>query len=569
MANETKVKFLKGQSSQLPAKNAATAGAFYLTDDTHRLYIGDDDGYLQELNQSITTIPNIEELYKLTTAKVSDGQFYYIEGSASTAGVTDTSARASNILVVAQGVRTDKPGYPNWVQVNPDSYYQLVQSTTAIKLTPSATSVAIGMTVDEESHGLTSGVPHKVTGIFTLESGSNVTFTTTTANNKIKIDSVNSTYNLKAVSNTAQGEINLGGSADDSIYFTGANNSGITVSSNSATKTVTINSTITAVPSMSFSNTGGLVTSISVNGKNAISSTAIYPTIRYGIAQNAKKTAVFGTKENNGAYVASLDIYTKDEIDTKITDQLSVAQALQYRGIASTAADLDTTTAKAGYTYKATTSIPVGSATAKTGDLIIAKKDNNDHIVWDIVPSGDDQFIEANVPNTATHFWSIKDNSLESKSIIAGSRLNAGKAISLTSSIDDNNVLSTTITHGSPLSGTAISASTAHTFSATSTSALAFPVVTSISKDEFGHITTATIATCTFQHASITAATMTYVEGDGYGLLGYSFKYGAQSTPVAGSIRLLSDTLQFTNDTTSTNSAMRAEIVWGSFGSNS
>ena len=178
MANE-KVKFLKGQSSQLPAKNtagAAVAGAFYLTNDTHRLYIGDDSGYLQELNQSITTIADLDALNALTTAQVSDGQFYYVSGSLGSDG---KSASGSNILVVANGTRTvGGQTKPAWIQINPDSFYQLTSSEAAIAVgAKSNKKIVISTTVGEEKKGNAPGSAHTVTGSFTLQEGNNVTLT--------------------------------------------------------------------------------------------------------------------------------------------------------------------------------------------------------------------------------------------------------------------------------------------------------------------------------------------------------------------------------------------------------
>lgn len=557
MANE-KVKFLKGQSSQLPAKNtagAAVAGAFYLTNDTHRLYIGDDSGYLQELNQSITTIADLTELNKLTTSQVSDGQFYYVKGSLGNDG---KSATASNILVVANGTReVDGQTKPAWTQINPDSFYQLTSSEAAVAVgAKSNKQIIVSTTVGEEKKGNAPGSAHTVTGSFTLQEGNNVTLTPT--GNVIKIDVTDSTYDLKTNPNTSKGEVVLDGpgSSDDKVYFTGSN--GIKVTSDNAGN-VSIAGNMSVTANNAFSDQGAFTTSISVNGGNGVPSAEITPIIEYGDGA-VKEQAKFA----NGTAV--LEVYTKDEVDDKITDQLSVANALQYQGVVSSDNfTTKTTGAKAGYTYKASDTITVpGGKTAKVGDLIIAEEDSNKNIVWEVVPSGDDQFITGSYAAN-NNYWELRDGSKSGNPILTAHKLNAGTAIALSSSVTDN-ILTTTISHGATSGGTAVTpgALTDSTTLGTShNSTLTIPVVTSITKDSFGHVTAQTIQNYKFQHVAISDSTFTYIESDNTKAIGYSFNYGGQN--VAAALNLKSDTIAFSNDS----SALRADIVWGSFGSNS
>jgi len=64
MAN---VLFKRGLHSALPTGNNIVDGAFYLTKDTGRLFVGQDDNgtkKLIELNKSITTVATIADLPK-------------------------------------------------------------------------------------------------------------------------------------------------------------------------------------------------------------------------------------------------------------------------------------------------------------------------------------------------------------------------------------------------------------------------------------------------------------------------------------------------------------------------
>ena len=93
MANveNSNVRFLQGSQAALDELRASTLqnrkekvidGAFYLTNDTNRLYIGRKDGDLEAINEGIFKISSISELPDLNTEAHPDlfvGQFYYIE----------------------------------------------------------------------------------------------------------------------------------------------------------------------------------------------------------------------------------------------------------------------------------------------------------------------------------------------------------------------------------------------------------------------------------------------------------------------------------------------------------
>lgn len=101
MAN---VSFKKGLSTALQTiRNNKTAvpGAFYLTTDTNRLYVGKDDNTLADLNKYILTVPTLAAAQQQQNLEAGD--FVYIE--------------ADNILAVYH----DDGNGPQWVQINPDT----------------------------------------------------------------------------------------------------------------------------------------------------------------------------------------------------------------------------------------------------------------------------------------------------------------------------------------------------------------------------------------------------------------------------------------------------------------
>ena len=89
MAN---VLFKRGSQSALDAiRTAKTAveGAFYLTEDSHRLYVGTVDKDAVPVNEGITTVTTIQDLPDpsgMTSQEkaLMAGQFYYISGTTST-----------------------------------------------------------------------------------------------------------------------------------------------------------------------------------------------------------------------------------------------------------------------------------------------------------------------------------------------------------------------------------------------------------------------------------------------------------------------------------------------------
>ena len=102
MAN---VLFKRGLENVLMGLSTYTDGCFYLTEDTHRLYVGQGTA-LVPVNEGVITVANIASL----PATGITGSFYY--------------ATAENILCVYNG--------KTWVQVNAntDTYYKV----TGIKL---------------------------------------------------------------------------------------------------------------------------------------------------------------------------------------------------------------------------------------------------------------------------------------------------------------------------------------------------------------------------------------------------------------------------------------------------
>ncbi|MGM9964950.1 MAG: hypothetical protein ACI4W0_05800 [Bacilli bacterium] len=87
---------------------------------------------------------------------------------------------------------------------------------------------------------------------------------------------------------------------------------------------------------------------------------------------------------------ATLPVYTKTEVDTKVSNSLKTFDAMAYKGTV-TQSDASTklaSTGNVGDTYKAAGDITT-PVKANTGDLIIATGTDG-AVTWDVIPSGDD-----------------------------------------------------------------------------------------------------------------------------------------------------------------------------------
>ena len=126
------VKFLRGlhdnlwttSNGELVPNITVEDGAFYLTTDTNRLYVGktnaNQETELVELNESIHIVADLDELYEIPYSRVRPGQFYYVQGKNSD-NANAANTHKGNILAVCVGEMQSNPGYPEWIQVNPDT----------------------------------------------------------------------------------------------------------------------------------------------------------------------------------------------------------------------------------------------------------------------------------------------------------------------------------------------------------------------------------------------------------------------------------------------------------------
>lgn len=454
MAN---IMFRRGLQANLPQK--AVDGSFYLTEDTQRLYVGiGENNAPVELNRTIRSVESLTALNALkgpvgsnANDGVAVGDFYYVAGGA--------GSISGNILAYCSAV--DATGKPTWIQINPDTNTKLATSTEAVTKTAVTNGVKVATSV-QDTEGRTAS------GDFQVVGSENITVAL--VNGQIKIstpDGHDTTYEIKTQANSNKGTILLDSTGTDSSINIGGKNSDVTVTSDDKGNiTIGVADMRTKSIAVDAKPTSGNGFDLKVDGMDVGD---FDPTIKLG--DNAAIHFVDGN--------ATLPVYTKTEVDTKVSNSLKTFDAMAYKGTV-TAADASTklaSTGNVGDTYKAAGDISLGFVKANTGDLIIATGADG-AVTWDVIPSGDDQTITG---AATTSGISVSDQSgtLAEISVVEGNKITvsnstSGKKTTLT-------VGHEAIAQPTPNAGTAVTQ--------TAKNSAEFTAITDIAEDGYGHVT--------------------------------------------------------------------------------
>lgn len=334
-------------------------GSFYLTSDTHRLYIGqkatasDTNAQLFPVNEGVITVTNVADLPNVSESDkpVYAGRFYYVTNG--------------NILCVYNG--------KSWVQINTNT----------------------DTVIDSHSYSIDGG---EITDKIRLSNGKeqNATFTVTGANG-VQISGTGTTltitgdkYSLSSTvaSNKATVKLDSANTTDDtSVVLAGGDN--VTITQDADTKEVTIKSNDTKLNSLKGA---AVEEGFTIEGNNSDGSKATAATINPQI--KVGKTTQPVAKFVNGT--ATLDVYSTKDID----DKMRTLNAMVYKGTlgkAGTVKTLPTSNICIGDTYLAAENVTINEHTVYAGSLIIARGTEDtsgfittETLVWDIVESTKD-----------------------------------------------------------------------------------------------------------------------------------------------------------------------------------
>ena len=483
--------FKRGLHANLPT--TAVDGAFYLTEDTHRLYAGIGTE-LVDLNQYIQVVNTIDgdsdSLASLTNIK--DGDFAYVH--------------EGNILVVYKaGSKHDKDG-DGWVQINKNT--DTTNKTLTIEGSGATDNATVTFTLKDNNNGTVSDA---ITFI-----GTQGTDVSVDKDGNITIKGC--TYTISGADNGNNYDIVLSASDDEVTAAT------------TGKVTLIAGDNITLTPqdggveiSATDTNTKNAAVDVSVAGENITVSVKDSDNQTKSDTQNNALYMTYGSVTGDDALRASnqghMNVYSIDEIDAKFRG----LNGLTYKTTVATLKELtDLTNVASGDMYMASASITdltsadlanfVGVSSGTTafekGDLFIAtgKEEANGFITnpkWTYVPAGDDLDKDTTYTATltaATNKFEIKSSAnatLLSNTITNGSP----NTLEITSTANDK-ALTTTIKHKT--------VTVAEETASKSTGGNSVTGIVDLEVDEAGHLSkiitkTTELATYTLSGATVSA----------------------------------------------------------------
>ena len=477
----------------LSAGSGAVHGCFYLTKDTHRLYVGNEDTSLSAVNEGIEFISTWDGLQAIAAsasssvsgAKYLTGRFYYVADR--------------NVLCVYNG--------RSWVQLN-ENTNTTVESNEFAVTASNNTATVTGIVKDSTYQSGGHGSDGYFDGSFTVTGDNGITVT----GSGTAITLTGDTYTLSAAANTNNAnniDIKLDSSNtsnDSSVTLVkGAN---VTLSKSASGNEITISSTDTVNTDLSIDalSTGGFTFTVT-DTKDQVSDT-VDPKIRYFISGDSSATTATSGATNTVSFIsgiADLDVYSRSAIDSK----LQAVNAMVYRGtVGSTGSGAtsitksgDTTTilkngdpvaVSIGDTFLATASGTYGNISYQEGSLFIARStDGTEQADGTIDPTKLVFDVVAERSNTDTLYSLVGiTNGIELHDNNSGSpacgslTINSGDNwIAIAQSGTDDKVL--TITH----QNVTRTNTTGTQVTQTAGSNITVPVITAVNSDAKGHIT--------------------------------------------------------------------------------
>lgn len=579
-SNNTHIKFLHGSQENINAmmnSGGAIEGAFYLADDTQKLYVGrklNNNVYPVQVSRGVTVVTSTDELSLALNTRANDtfgaieeGELYYVT--------------ANNILAALH----NNSGTYEWVQVNPPTGISSVEFEPA---PPDNGLIRESLTISTAAGDQTSE-QYFVSGNNTTLNVSTVLYNGANVN-AIEISSNDTTYAL-GTNNTTIELTSPEAQTVNGVTLTAASNS-INIYADSANNP---NEILFNGPSLgdleiaAGSNGFTITQSLLMGGGGSVDKSAsVDPIISYG---NTSTEAHFvgGT--------ATLNVYTQAETDALITSRLQTADALSYKGVytafsADNAAGAEAWVTAvnsnggfhAGDVYKVSGNGSIGNTSIKTGDLIIVNSNsiNNStqfNAAVDIIPSGDELVLAIDtvaITGGVGAQVTFEDTNATQSTPISTINFLSSNVISVTSAPNASaNTYDITINHraiGQNIISTADigtgqndSLGTAN-FNGTGTyTFFALDPNTPISYDNYGHVTDIQGRKINFTHNYLTSITTAYAvdSNTNMGRFNLVAEDNISSPAVQTNLYITSETLLMT--TANNNAGLQVDLVWGTF----
>ena len=490
---DAKLRFLRGLETNLPT--AMTDGYVYVTTDTRAMYVDykNADGALARIRiGDVLTVANIAALPTIANAK--DGVLYY--------------CLAENILCTPYGSGAGR----DWKQINKQK--TLSETIGTMTFTAAAAADGANMTIKMTSGEETKDASLGVAGGTNVKVG--VTDGKVTVGAKDTIVTGAIAVGAREAGGAAITLTNTtGGTAADGTALSGTAAGGTIgivgtgAKVSQADNVITVNGKVTVANT--FAADGAFTTKITHADNTTATSTAVTPKVKYGV--DGAKEAVF----NSGT--ATLDIYSKNEVDTAIDAKLKAANAMTFKGtMGATGATVKQLPATASlgdtyividngsYSYKAVGATAATSQSCRIGDMFIAGPGEEDvdgllrTLVWTYVPAGNDDLPIASAVATTSSiiFKSTLSNQTSTVGTVA-----VGNGMKATAAGTTFTIAHGDVTTAAPTTGTAV----AQTPGAAKTTYTAITGVTI----ENGHVTgyetkELTVVDTALASASLTAA---------------------------------------------------------------
>lgn len=540
------VMFRKGTQAGFNNLTTINNGTFYLTTDSHRLYVGGANNEAFLLNQTVKIIANVNALEALTN--VNENDFYYIQDG--------------NILAVYG--RRDASSALEWIQINKQAPTQTagVIKSADVTLATENDLVSAGFTlIDNGDNPINSTNKIKFVGDDNIEVSIDETDTKKIV---IKGQRLQKDVNNDVVRLKLGNDIIPLTAGDTNISITSGNgNSIIFTAENTTTQTVT----------PAVDNNSTLSVTVTDTKSNPVTGS-----VSVGIPLEDGSVALIRQKVNTDTVG---EIYSKAQIDNK----LKALNSMSFKGSISTGADLFNSNsnysigdvyivASSSFTLTNNQKLNIVNSEIasgfRVGDLFIANiadgatENANGYIPqaslkWTYVPSGNDDladvYYDTVIETTAGNNPSIElqdghDNTRAKTTFIPGTDINLGTTGSA------ENELKLTINHAT-YSAPTIGEPTSQVAKGS------FTAITGLNVQN-GHITGVNRTTFTPETYTLnTANSVTSGTIGNSGTIAVELKDSGSNTVGTANVKLTTSTLSFSNDTT--NSAVKVDMVWGSF----
>lgn len=363
------IQFLLGTQANLEkyisGSSTAIEGTFYLTNDTHRLYVGTSAGTAVPVNEGVITVSNIDALQHVSA---HPGEFYYVT--------------TGNILCVYDGKQ--------WVQINNNTDTYLAKTDTVVSLADQVATITTKYTMNDGTTPISDS--------WNLAVAEGVKVSIDAATDKVILTGVvNDSFGVSAANNIATVTLRDSFNNEKTFKVKTSDITTMTIDASAESDAVVLN-----VKDMS--NTALKVTPEATGFKIAVTdimgtqSDVINPSIKVGASSDDTKHKTLNFV--NGT--ATLPVYTKEEID----DIKLALNAMTYRGLVGTSASsanpqkiikawatVKAGSAEIGDTYLFAEQVTDGSNVYSKGTMAIARGVETNgvilagNVIWDFVES--------------------------------------------------------------------------------------------------------------------------------------------------------------------------------------